>query len=96
MIFWAESIWAIWNSPTTVVRQSDCSGHKVKTIIDKELHDITDLTLDPIKHMVYWVDMVNSVIERANYDGSKRTTLVYTSVRKLFRFDNILAIFVLN
>lgn len=79
-----------------MVRQSDCSGHKVKTIIDKELHDITDLTLDPIKHMVYWVDMVNSVIERANYDGSKRTTLVYTSVRKLFRFDNILAIFVLN
>lgn len=89
MIFWAESIWAIWNSPTTIIRQSDCSGHKVKTIIDHELHDITDLTLDPIKHMVYWVDMVNSVIERANYDGSKRTTLIYTNVRKLIRYNGI-------
>lgn len=79
-MFWAESIWAIWNSPTTVIKQSDCSGENVKTIIDQELHDITDLTVDPIKHMIYWVDMVSSAIERANYDGSKRNMLIYTNV----------------
>lgn len=81
-MFWAESIWTIWNSPTTIIRQSDCSGLNVKTIIDHELHDVTDLALDPIKRMVYWVDMVNSAIERANYDGSKRNILIYTNVRK--------------
>ncbi|VVC34061.1 Hypothetical protein CINCED_3A006126 [Cinara cedri] len=79
LMFWAESIWAIWDSPTTVIRQSDCSGYNVKTIIDQEVHDITDLTIDPIKHLVYWVDQANSAIERANYDGSKRNIIIYTN-----------------
>jgi len=80
-MFWTESIWAIWNSPTTIIRQSDCSGHNVKTIVNQELHDITDLAVDHIKQLIYWVDMVNSTIERANYDGSKRNMLIYTNVR---------------
>jgi hypothetical protein len=82
-MFWAESIWVIWSSPTTIIRQSDCSGHNVKTIINEDLHDVIDLTVDPIKHMVYWVDMVNSTIERANYNGSNRILLISTYVRKL-------------
>lgn len=80
-MFWAESIWVIWDSPTTVIRQSDCSGYNVKTIIDQEIHDIIDLTVDPIKHLVYWVDQANSAIERANYDGSKKNTIIYTNVK---------------
>lgn len=80
-MFWSESIWAIWSSPTTVIKRSDCSGRNVTTIVDQGLHDITDLAIDPIKHMVYWVDLVNSAIERVNYDGSKRKMLVYTHVR---------------
>lgn len=79
-MFWAENIWPIWNSPTTIIRQSDCSGHNVKTIVDQELHDITDIAVDPIKHMVYWVDMVKLALERANYDGTKRNMLFYTTV----------------
>jgi len=84
-MFWSESVWDMLNSPSTIIRQSDCSGHDVKTIINHELHDVTDLAVDPIKHMVYWVDMVNLAIERANYDGSKRNMLIYTTVRK-FKF----------
>lgn len=87
LIFWSESIWAIWNSPTTIIRQSDCSGKNVKTIIDHELHDVTDISIDPIKRLVYWVDMVNSVIERANYDGSKRHMLISTTVINLISLN---------
>lgn len=84
-MFWTESIWTIWNSPTTIIRRSDTSGYNVKTIIDQGLHDITDLTVDSIKRVVYWVDMVNSTIERANYDGSSRIILIFTNVRQLIQ-----------
>jgi len=84
LMFWSETIWAILNTPTTIIRQSDCSGYNVKTIIHQGLQYVTDLALDPIKHMVYWVDQVNSTIERANYDGTKITVLVNAiEVRKL-------------
>ncbi|XP_025205329.1 vitellogenin receptor [Melanaphis sacchari] len=76
LMFWSETIWAILNTPTTIIRQSDCSGYNVKTIIHQGLQYVTDLAIDPIKHMVYWVDQVNSTIERANYDGTKKTVLV--------------------
>lgn len=84
LMFWSETIWALLNSPTTIIRQSDCSGYNVKTIIHQGLHYVTDLALDPIKHMVYWVDEVNSTIERANYDGTRKTMLINVEVvRKL-------------
>lgn len=86
-MFWSESIWAIWNSPTTIIRQSDCSGHNIKTIIDHNLHDVTDLSVDPIKHKIYWVDMVNMAIERANYDGSNRNLLITTTVINLISLN---------
>jgi len=76
LLFWSETIWAILNTPTTIIKQSDCSGYNVKTIIYQGLQYVTDLAIDPIKYMVYWVDQVNSTIERANYDGTKKTVLV--------------------
>lgn len=79
-MFWAEGTWSLWSSPHSVIRRSDCSGHSVKTILDQDLHEITDLTLDPIKQIVYWVDMPVSTINRVHFDGTKREMLIYTDV----------------
>lgn len=80
VMFWSETIWTVFSIPTTIIRKSDCSGYNVKTIIHQGLQYVTDLAIDPIKHMVYWVDQVNSTIERADYDGTK-ITVVFDSIK---------------
>ncbi|XP_050441147.1 vitellogenin receptor [Adelges cooleyi] len=69
-MFWAECKWFMWNSPSSVIKRSDCSGNNIKTVVEKGLLEITDITLDSIQQKIYWVDMPVQSIHSANYDGN--------------------------
>ena len=48
-------------------------GDEETTIVDQDLYNVRDMTLDLPSKRVYWVDYFTQFIEFCNYDGSKRT-----------------------
>ncbi|CAH0386096.1 unnamed protein product [Bemisia tabaci] len=76
VLFWSETSRIVWNMPKSSIRRADMNGKNIETIVSANVSYALDLALDPILNHVYWVDKTLKVIERANYDGTRRRVIL--------------------
>ncbi|XP_025082123.1 low-density lipoprotein receptor-related protein 4-like [Pomacea canaliculata] len=55
----------------------DTNSHHI--VVDSDIGQPIDIELDKHNGVIYWSDHVRSTIEKCNYDGSDRETLVFAS-----------------
>ena len=60
----------------SAIRRSEADGSGVVTLLQSEIENPVSLVLDVDEAKMYWADPTNSIIQRANLDGTGIETLV--------------------
>ncbi|XP_067001123.2 low-density lipoprotein receptor isoform X2 [Anabrus simplex] len=69
--------WTDWGTEPKIERAGMDGAHR-QTIVSYEVKWPNGLTLDLVRHRVYWVDAKLNVISSCNYDGSGRRVVLYS------------------
>ncbi|HKQ46792.1 MAG TPA: hypothetical protein VJZ71_01845 [Phycisphaerae bacterium] len=59
-----------------IIQTSDIAGGNIETIVSTGLNTPADIEVDPLALKIYWSDLGNRRIKRANFDGSNIEELV--------------------
>lgn len=70
LLFWSDA--GEWPH----IERFDLETKERRTIVHDELFQVSDLTLDLERDLVYWCDLGTARIERARLDGTRRTSIV--------------------
>lgn len=70
--------WTDWGTNPRIERAGMDGTHR-QVIVSYEVKWPNGITLDLVRKRVYWVDAKLNVISSCNYDGSKRSVILYSS-----------------
>ncbi|XP_054256859.1 putative vitellogenin receptor [Macrosteles quadrilineatus] len=73
LMFWTESMGL--GEVKSVLKRADMSGAAVSIVLGEGLHRVTDIVLDPLHQLVYWLDADKREVERISYNGTNRQSL---------------------
>lgn len=77
-MFWSESTG--FGQVKSVLKRADMSGAGVALVLDEGLLRVTDIVLDPLHQLVYWLDADRKQVERISYTGINRQTIFASPV----------------
>ena len=60
---------------TKAIQVSSMDGNDVRTVVDRNIGNVSGLTLDRIQGRIYWIDHGIKSIETCSYNGMNRFTL---------------------
>lgn len=82
LVFWSESTG--FGQTKSIVKKADLSGGLVSVVLDEGLQRLTDLAVDSLHQMVYWLDADRREVERISYNGTNKQTIFSSPVIKIF------------
>lgn len=70
--------WSDWGASPRIERAGMDGSHRT-TIINYDVKWPNGITLDLVRKRIYWVDGKLNIISSANYDGSQRRQILYST-----------------
>lgn len=87
-MFWSEeasnsrSLLMDHHNPQGGIKRADLAGINPITIIDFDSQKITDIAVDSLHHVIYWLDAHHGKVERSTCNGTNRQTVFQSPVSK--------------
>lgn len=70
--------WSDWGATPRIERAGMDGSHRT-TIVNYDVKWPNGITLDLVRKRIYWVDGKLNIIASANYDGSERRQILYST-----------------